>query len=229
MNRNSIIKKLLFMIAFIFSVTLTFYSALTVLGFEKTLTDLFQSLPDYCQIIIAIFAFIMFAAYVIYYIRTIKTDEIDNFKILPKTLKINSKKYFDFFTRWYSNQGKICIYCSDMEWVTDNDLMKALIAKSNENNGLVLYIAKETETSKKLQRKGALVHLVKSEDFGTDKFSFSCRRLNNTESIILRCCSEDQPDYNGNGSDKIIVHFLTSKMEKEMIEKIKESIELNSI
>ena len=229
MKKHRVLRNIMMLAVFIFTLIVYFYTILNILGLAKQVTDHYKKLPDYLRIIIAVILGLIFLAYAIYFFRKLKEEVIDDQNDPPVILEVDSKEYFDFFSEWYSRQGSIYIYCNDVEWMTDDKLINTLSNKIlNKNESIYIYIVNEGVVSKKLQNAGAIVNIINSGTYGTDLFSFSCRNLNSTESLMLRYGYEDESKNNENGKDIIKVHQITDKLDKEMLKKIKISIESHS-
>lgn len=118
-------------------------------------------------------------------------------------LKYQSKRYFDFFSKWYSKAGKLTLICDDIKWTTsikDNRIYEALKTKSREKD-LNLILKKEAmiEDSnnfnlvKELVKLGAKVYYAPTSLVGTFSFS-SLSNMENNSIVIARKKTDDKDD-----------------------------------
>lgn len=118
-------------------------------------------------------------------------------------LKYQSKKYFDFFSKWYAKDGILTLICEDIKWTTstkDNRIYNELKTKAM-NNSLNLIINKTSLTTdatnaalvSELERLGANVYNAPSSLVGTFSFS-SLSKMNNNSIVIARKKTDDKED-----------------------------------
>jgi len=118
-------------------------------------------------------------------------------------LKYQSKKFFDFFSKWYAKDGILTLICEDIKWTTstkDNRIYNELKTKAM-NNSLNLIINKTSLTTdatnaalvSELERLGANVYNAPSSLVGTFSFS-SLSKMNNNSIVIVRKKTDDKED-----------------------------------
>lgn len=102
--------------------------------------------------------------------------------------KVQSYRFKKFFTRWYSQPGKLIVICDDIDWTCDgNDrsIFHALERKCVD--GLTLYLGKGYSNNlvEQLHNKGAKVFRAKSSLI--QEYSFSCLApMGHFSNIIVR-------------------------------------------
>jgi hypothetical protein len=122
--------------------------------------------------------------------------------------KKGSKRYYNFFSRWYSEEGYITIYCKDLATWAENDkdnpgkrkVYNSLLKKS-QSKQLVIFIEQKDSASDKLEKAGAKITKIPVDN--SVNFSWSVRRSNDIYSIIVRNKKKD----NGN---KICIEEMDS-------------------
>lgn len=117
-------------------------------------------------------------------------------------LKIGSKKFYEFFSEWYSKQGELTIICDDLDWIvpedrTDMSIMRTLETKAH--NQKVNFILKKDALAtykyeEHLKKLGAKVYYTTGMLF--DSYSFSAlSKMGNNTVIIARKKSDDDGDW----------------------------------
>lgn len=103
--------------------------------------------------------------------------------------KAQRKRFYNFFTKWYSRPGKLTIICDDLNWIesaNDKRVLNILEKKAKENN-LVLFLGSGTRPDllQNLKDKGAKVK--KAPRGIISQYSFSCLSvMGNNASVIVR-------------------------------------------
>lgn len=104
--------------------------------------------------------------------------------------KKGSRRFYNFFAKWYSKPYILSIICDDIEWISDGKkekILNALIEKSkkNELNLFILKNEKGKKYAKILASNGAKIYEVSEEI--TSHYSFSCLSfMGNYSAIIVR-------------------------------------------
>lgn len=113
-------------------------------------------------------------------------------------LKFKSKKFVKFFTRWYSQPGKLSLICDDLTWFdasADDKIYRALYNKALENS-LTLYINQGSETNTVTLLKEAGAKVKAAPIYILQNYSFSCLSvIGNTSGVIVRDKSKDKHRY----------------------------------
>lgn len=129
-------------------------------------------------------------------------------------LKINSKRFYRFFSKWYQKEGHLHIICDDLDWVNP-DIMDVL---RNKKDKLTLFVAKDNKTDElvlELESNGANVKEV-AKDI-VNKYSFSyVDYMGNAFHIIFRDKSLDTNRY---------VKFEELNLNTALIQFMKNSLE----
>lgn len=108
--------------------------------------------------------------------------------------KVQTPRFKKFFTKWYSQHGKLIIICDDIEWTCDgvnSPIFNTLEKKCDE--GLTLYLGSgfESERVKQLCEKGAKVFRAKPSLIRD--YSFSCiAPMDHYSNIIVRDKKKDK-------------------------------------
>lgn len=103
--------------------------------------------------------------------------------------KAQSKRFYNFFVKWYSRPGKLSIICDDLDWIEspkDKRLVEILEKKASEDN-LELFLGRREKTAliTTLKEKGAKVR--KAPGGIISQYSFSCLSvMGNNSSVIVR-------------------------------------------
>jgi hypothetical protein len=82
-----------------------------------------------------------------------------------KTLNENSNKFFDYFEKWYKERGKLCIFCTDLDWMRCNthDLVSTICGKGSD---CTLYLRSDIASSDRQKLGEANVKIVKVDPQG---------------------------------------------------------------
>lgn len=60
-------------------------------------------------------------------------------------LEEGSASYYDFFQEWYSQHGRLAIYCTDLEWLHDPRAAPIIAALKRKGDRLTLYLRKAND------------------------------------------------------------------------------------
>lgn len=166
------------------------------------------SVPTYLQYIIAAFCLV----YLLAVVRMVLGERTTHI------LKMESKPYYRFFRKWYSNHGTITMYCENLSWIEDDpQLLKTLEEKCNK--GLTLYLCdRSSPAADSLEARGAQIHLLPNGNLR--EFSFSTRNYNNSESFMIRYNDED--DHQNN---TITVHEIYKDASRTVLKKYREELQ----
>ncbi len=108
------------------------------------------------------------------------------------TFKVGSKRFYSFFSKWYSQTGPLSIICDDLEgWVKDS-ILDTLKTKSKAKE-LHLFLNKQTpvEIINELRDLGAIIDFAPDEI--VSKYSFSCLSImGNNSAVIIRDKQSDK-------------------------------------
>lgn len=108
-------------------------------------------------------------------------------------LRINSRRFYRFFSKWYRKKGHLNIVCDDLEWTNE----KIMTVLKNKKHQLTLFVAENhtyDETVVELKNNGACIKTVKKDI--VDKYSFSyVNCMGNSFHIILRDKALDKNNY----------------------------------
>ena len=110
-------------------------------------------------------------------------------------LKSQSKKFIDYFTKWYSKPGTLSIICDDLDWVkTDesNSIYAQLLSKSRERK-LKLYLGYGYDSAIVLELKRAGAKVFHAPHNIIQYYTFSCLEVmgNAASRIIVRTKHND--------------------------------------
>jgi len=84
----------------------------------------------------------------------------------------NSNEEAEFFAEWYSRNGELIIFCTDLDWLSSARYDKVVDALMRKGNRLDLYLRKHNhEVVRKLARNGAKLCRVKPSIRSTHRFS----------------------------------------------------------
>lgn len=114
-----------------------------------------------------------------------------------RRFKVQSRRFKKFFTKWYSQSGKLAIICDDIDWTYNRDdqsVFHALEEKCAE--GLTLYLGKghNSDLVNQLCEKGAKV--VHAKPSLIQEYSFSCLApMGHFSNIIVREKRRDAGQY----------------------------------
>lgn len=113
------------------------------------------------------------------------------------SFKYGSKKFYNFFEKWYSQKGTLTIICEDIDWTISDDkknerIFNALKNKAiNEKLNIIINQPSMFDLDKKLEQCGAKIY--KAPEHLVGSFSFSClSQMNNNSIIIVRKKDEDK-------------------------------------
>jgi len=112
------------------------------------------------------------------------------------TFDTGKKKFYSFFSSWYSQPGVLSIICDDIDWTVteDNDIIFRALKKKSKANQLNLLIDPrviDSELVKELKDEGANVVGV-SHNIITN-YSFSCISIMvNNSTVIVRDKQKDR-------------------------------------
>lgn len=103
--------------------------------------------------------------------------------------KVQSSRFKNFFTKWYSQPGKLIIICDDIDWTCDGDDQSVYHALEKKcTDGLTLYLGEGYNNNGlvgQLQTKGAKV--FKAKPSLIQEYSFSCLApMGHFSNIIVR-------------------------------------------
>jgi hypothetical protein len=98
-------------------------------------------------------------------------------------LRPNSPQLEKFFTKWYSNDGVLIVYCNDLEWASSSALKQALVLKASDKK-LLLYLNAIGAQAEHLKSLGARV--CKASALGTARHKFSILQTDGFSEIICR-------------------------------------------
>jgi hypothetical protein len=100
-------------------------------------------------------------------------------------LKSNSQQLAKFFAKWYGNNGKLIVFCNDLDWV-ETKILDALVLKASRNE-LCLYLGDVEGThARHLKAQGAHMHRVSAFNAGRHKFSMLEIEQGKYKQIICR-------------------------------------------
>lgn len=111
-------------------------------------------------------------------------------------LKYQSKKFFKFFSNWYSKEGILTLICEDIDWTTsnnDNRIYQELIKKAINKELNLIIKRSNNQLVSNLKEHGANVYEAPVSLVGNFSFS-SLSRMSNNSIIIARKKSEDKDD-----------------------------------
>ncbi len=106
---------------------------------------------------------------------------VDFISILRKDRKrhcltYQSKRFINFFSKWYSRPGKLSIICDDLDWIknnNDNRIFNELLKKS-EAGSLNIFIATNFNSKNVTALKSAGARVYSAPKRIVDSFTFSC-------------------------------------------------------
>lgn len=113
--------------------------------------------------------------------------------------KYQSKKFIDYFTKWYSKPGTLSIICDDLDWIkTDkcNSIYNQLLSKSEEQK-LNLYLGNGYNSAIVLELKRAGAKIFHAPHNIIQYYTFSCLEVmgNAASRIIVRTKHNDDRDF----------------------------------
>jgi hypothetical protein len=75
----------------------------------------------------------------------------------------NSKKFIKFFRKWYSREGRLSIFCNDLDWLKNPESQGIVEALKQKKDKLDIYIRKPQHDSlaQILASNGAHIHKIK--------------------------------------------------------------------
>lgn len=90
--------------------------------------------------------------------------------------KVQSKRFFSFFSKWYNQKGKLYIICDDLDWIKNNEFPRAynsLLNKSTDGQlTLLLGSGINSDIVSELKTKGAEV--LPAPPNIVNAYTFSC-------------------------------------------------------
>lgn len=100
-----------------------------------------------------------------------------------KTLKEGSSEFFNYFTRWYSQHGKLSIFCSDLDWMINgpHDLINTICKKGHDCS---VYLREEIKPGIEHRLKDAGVQIFPVTELLT-RHRFSLLENDNSVSLII--------------------------------------------
>lgn len=104
-----------------------------------------------------------------------------------RNFKENSKKLFNFFRKWYMQEGELSIFCSDIDWIAkdkSNSLLLELINKGDKASLYLKKIDEKSEVINKLKDNNVKIYKI-SKNVGF-KYRFSILQNDGLEKIIIR-------------------------------------------
>lgn len=131
--------------------------------------------------------------------------------------KVQTPRFKKFFTKWYSQHGKLIVICDDIDWTCDkNDCSIFRVLEKKCAEGLTLYLGSgfKSERAKKLQDKGAKV--IRAKPSLIRNYSFSCiAPMDRYSNIIVRDKEKDvrQEVEFSELSDERVIALLTALLE----------------
>lgn len=88
------------------------------------------------------------------------------------SLRENSTEFKNFFAQWYSQGGDLTIFCTDLDWLTDDDYSKVVESLMAKGNKLHLYLKEyNSNLVNQLVNSGADLHKVRSDIRTVHRFS----------------------------------------------------------
>ena len=126
-----------------------------------------------------------------------------------------TKKFNEYFSKWYGKPGKLCIICDDLDWTKTGDdtrIYDQLVKKCDPQEGLLLLLGRGITSPivKELEEKGAVVR--PGPENVISQFSFSCINVmgNQAGKAIVRNKRNDQ-------GNKIIFDEIRDKYVTELL------------
>src|SRR5204863_168263 len=96
-----------------------------------------------------------------------------------------------FFANWYSKEGNLSVFCSDLEWLADASHKKVVDALRSKGNRLSLYLRNTNHPiAKKLTDNGANLFHIKPTVHSEHRFSTLVS--GDVKSIIIRNKNAEQ-------------------------------------
>ena len=109
------------------------------------------------------------------------------------TFDYGSEKFIAFFTRWYSQKGKISIVCEDLDWIYEGHEQKIFntLYQKAQKKELSLYLTKKNgKAVRNLEKAGAKI-FSRPNAISNYVFSFVEVMGNTTNNVIFRNKKED--------------------------------------
>ena len=125
-------------------------------------------------------------------------DMVVSFKGSYRTyrLKYQSKKFIDFFTKWYGKPGELSIICDDLDWIRteDSDSIFNQLKKKSKANQLRVYLGRGLNSSIAVELKSMGAQVFSAPQSITQNCIFSCLAVmgNNASRVIVRTKQNDR-------------------------------------
>lgn len=132
------------------------------------------------------------------------------------TFKYQSKKFFAFFSKWYSKSGKLSIICDDLDWIKTeehNEVFEQLMKKSREKMLILLLgVGINDPVVQQLKAEGATVASAPQNVLAN--YTFSCHAVmgNSAGHIIVR---EKRNDETAKG--KLVIEEVSNRYVTELL------------
>jgi hypothetical protein len=148
-----------------------------------TFFDFFQNVDKKTQIIVLIVCVLGYALFcALDILREKKRGNIEKFKEYDN-------EFFDYFQRWYERPGKLCVFCTDLDWMRRgaHDLILTLCNRRKQGHDCTVYllndIARHTDRQ---QLEEAEVKIVIVKPHISTSHRFSLREDEGTTFLIIR-------------------------------------------
>jgi hypothetical protein len=103
----------------------------------------------------------------------------------------NSDEEAEFFAKWYARNGKLMIFCTDLDWLVSQRYERVVDALIRKGNRLHLYLKDhDHEIVRRLTRNGATLYAVKPSIRSTHRFSI---RIDDHLNYIIIRNKETEP------------------------------------
>lgn len=197
----------------IISACISILGFLNLFGVLPILTEFISSQSDVVQNIIKLIVFLIALFYMICIIINDRNNKNEHI------LTVEKRSYYKYFVKWYRKTGKIKIFCGNLQWIRNSELMNVLKQKS-QNGDLSIYLEKQDNNSETLKKAGAKIFIVKKVNMNI--LSFSIRNVDASESFIIRYNTED--DHTGR-EVQITVHEIYKEPQKMVLKELSKLIE----